>query len=242
MVDPGPIEGPGAEAHFDALVGCVQQLLSTSASSVSVDSQRKFSHVLVTHRHADHYPLTVRITQRFAGLQVVDTSYEGNELVVDDDMRFELLRTPGHTPDHVCFVLKSSSREGEPLLLCGDHVMGWSSTVVIPPLGDMVDYMNSLVLLYEYLRQHGEQYTLVPTHGPVVPHQSACSHIAALYAHRSSRHSQVRNMYLDKHVENPRAIAEVLYANYPASVLDYAACMVEAHLKHVTQTFPAAIA
>ena len=87
--------------------------------------------------------------------------------------------TPGHTSNHICYVLKE-----EHALFTGDHVMGWSTTVIAPPDGDMTDYMQSL----ERIREPGFA-TLWPTHG--APVREVEPFLAAYAAHRRQRETQI---------------------------------------------------
>jgi glyoxylase-like metal-dependent hydrolase (beta-lactamase superfamily II) len=91
------------------------------------------------------------------------------------------LATPGHTSNHLCFAL-----EGEGALFTGDHVMGWSTTVVAPPDGDMADYMASL----ERLRARADR-VYYPAHGPAVADPQ--DHVGRLIAHRRMREAQIRD-------------------------------------------------
>ena len=92
--------------------------------------------------------------------------------VAGDDWTLEAVATPGHTSNHLCFALTETGA-----LFTGDHVMGWSTTIVSPPDGDMAAYMRSLDLL---LGRDDRVY--YPTHGPAIdkPHD----HVRALIAHR----------------------------------------------------------
>ncbi|HST92373.1 MAG TPA: MBL fold metallo-hydrolase, partial [Brevundimonas sp.] len=145
VIDPGP---PDA-AHLAALLAAVEG--------------QTVSHVLVTHTHRDHAPLArpfaeavgapvlaarppVRTIHASGGLDededesfAPDIILEGGEAMAGDGWTIEALATPGHASNHMAFVLRE-----ENALFCGDHVMGWSTTVVAPPDGDMAAYMASL--------------------------------------------------------------------------------------------------
>jgi glyoxylase-like metal-dependent hydrolase (beta-lactamase superfamily II) len=115
-------------------------------------------------------------------------------------LTFTAVHTPGHTSNHTCWALGE-----ERALFPGDHVMGWSTTVVSPPDGDMADYIESL------RRVAGRADSVLwPTHGP--PRDDAADYVSALVDHRLERErgvlAAVRNG-----LSSPRLIVELLYAN-----------------------------
>src|SRR3546814_16818380 len=91
----------------------------------------------------------------------------------------EAIPTPGHTSNHLCYALKE-----ENCLFSGDHIMGWSTTVITPPDGDMTDYLASL----ETVRARGFT-TLWPTHGP--PIRAVRPFIDAYTVHPPARANQI---------------------------------------------------
>jgi glyoxylase-like metal-dependent hydrolase (beta-lactamase superfamily II) len=91
------------------------------------------------------------------------------------------IHTPGHTSNHTCFALDDGTRR---TLFTGDHVMGWSTTVVSPPDGDMAAYIESLRVVGG---RHDD--LAIPTHGPPIPDPT--TYIDALIAHRLDREAQV---------------------------------------------------
>jgi glyoxylase-like metal-dependent hydrolase (beta-lactamase superfamily II) len=95
--------------------------------------------------------------------------------------RMTALHTPGHTSNHTCFVLDDGERR---TIFTGDHVMGWSTTVVSPPDGDMAAYVESLRTVAGRLDD-----VAIPTHGPPIPHPS--EYVQALIDHRLDREAQV---------------------------------------------------
>src|SRR5690606_29883051 len=138
VIDPGPPD----EAHLAALLAAVEG--------------QRVSHVLVTHTHRDHAPLarpfadavgapvlaarpparTVHVSATFDedddDAFAPDVVLEGGERIGGGDWTLEALPTPGHASNHMAFALRE-----ENALFSGDHVMGWSTTVVAPPDGDM---------------------------------------------------------------------------------------------------------
>lgn len=158
--------------------------------------------ILCTHTHRDHSPASRPLAQA-SGAPIVgcaplaledegpradaafDFDYRPDRVLADGERvdgegwALEAVATPGHTSNHLCFALA-----GTDILFTGDHVMGWSTTVIAPPDGDMAAYMESLQAL---LRR--EDRTYFPAHGPPVekPH----SHVRALMTHRRMREKQI---------------------------------------------------
>ncbi|MEI6440939.1 MAG: MBL fold metallo-hydrolase [Alphaproteobacteria bacterium] len=186
VVDPGP----DLTEHLDAI-------LAATAGEI-------ITHILITHHHADHSPLAGPLQEK-TGATIYGCAVEvpkardsviteagadygfkpdvslcgGGQVLSGPGWTVEAIATPGHTSNHICYALKE-----ENALLSGDHIMGWSTTVVSPPDGDMTDYMNSLDLI-----KAREFTTLWPTHGP--PVTEVTPFIEAYIAHRKDREAQV---------------------------------------------------
>ena len=138
------------------------------------------THVIVTHTHRDHSPGTAALVAATGAktygfgphMTPPDQGGEGGDHGfrpdVDrarwrrggesDDWRLTALHTPGHCANHLCFAM-----EGNDVLFSADHVMGWSTSVVSPPDGDMTDYMASLDRLIAR-----DDAVLLPGHGPAI--------------------------------------------------------------------------
>lgn len=146
---------------------------------------------------------------------------------VDDGARIETahwtiecVHTPGHISNHLCFALTD-----EAAMFSGDHVMGWSTTIVPPPDGSMAHYLSSL----EKVRARPEKL-YYPTHGPPVP--NGREHVAALRDHRLYREHQI----VEQLSLGPRTVGEivtVLYADVRRELHHAAARSVLAHLRHL---------
>ena len=186
VIDPGPDLADHVAAMVEGLRG------------------EEITHILVTHTHRDHSP-ACRPLQRAkggttygygphgggkidAGFQVEeggdmdfapDVRVGHGEVIEGDGWSFDCVHTPGHTSNHVCFALRE-----ERVLFSGDHVMGWSTTVISPPDGDMTDYMASLGLL---LQRDDARYW--PTHGLSIDDPKPF--VRAFIAHREQREAQV---------------------------------------------------
>jgi len=169
------------------------------------------------------------------GLKVeesIDTAFDPDERVADGEVAVSagagqerwLLRavhTPGHTSNHHCYALE---RPGEPsMLFSGDHVMGWSTTVVSPPDGDMAAYLESL----RKVAGRGDG-VLWPTHGP--PIERPADYVAELIGHRLARERQIVAAVRSGIGEIPAIVAS-LYADVDERLHKAAARSVLAHLR-----------
>ena len=176
--------------------------------------------ILITHTHRDHSPAAEAVkaatgarTYGFGphGSGRGPAVEEGGDFAFVPDVRLEdgdalagpgwhlsAVHTPGHTSNHLCFALAE-----ERILFSGDHVMGWSTSVISPPDGDMAAYMRSLEKL---LARDDALY--MPTHGPAIPDPKA--HVNAFIAHRKER----RRAILQRLREGDRTIPELVAAIY----------------------------
>lgn len=225
VIDPGP-DLPG---HLDALMA-------------ALDGET-VSHILVTHHHSDHSPLAAPLAARTGatiygraapGLAqseapglVLEAGHDGGfrpDVEIADGDRFggpgwtlRAVATPGHTSNHVCFAL-----EEENALFSGDHIMGWSTTVITPPDGDMGDYFASL----ETVKAAGFA-TLWPTHG--APIREVTPFIQAYIDHRRAREAQILDA-LAQGLTTIKAMVPVLYAAVDPRLHPAAAMSVLAHM------------
>ena len=109
---------------------------------------------------------------------VPDHVIKDGDVIVGNGWSFEAIHTPGHTSNHVCFALRE-----ENAIFSGDHVMGWSTSVISPPDGNMADYMKSL----QDADTRGRDYW--PTHGPPITEPKA--HVEAFITHRNGREDAI---------------------------------------------------
>ena len=224
VIDPGPMD----ETHFEALKAALKGETVT--------------HVLVTHGHSDHSPLAKPLAD-WAGCK----TYAKNcgiptakgELGSADDLGFmpdvkigdgdsfsgpgwtlDVIETPGHTCNHLCFGLRE-----ENACLSGDHIMGWSTTVVAPPDGDMADYMDSL----EKIRTKGFE-TLWPTHGNPVRGKEFVNEFITEYAsHRRAREASILEHLRNGETSIPAMVA-IMYADVEKRLHPAAAMSVLGHM------------
>ena len=202
VIDPGP----DLPDHVDALLGAI--------------GGRPLAAIVCTHTHRDHSPAarplaeatgapivgcaalsleTVgpRADAAFDGDYLPDRVLEDGEAIEVDGRSLTAVATPGHTSNHLCLAYGDA-------LFTGDHVMGWSTTVVVPPDGDMAAYMASL----DKLRQRGDRI-YYPAHGPPVTNPR--QYVRGLMGHRLQREKQILKLVGEK----PRAIPDIVASAYP---------------------------
>jgi glyoxylase-like metal-dependent hydrolase (beta-lactamase superfamily II) len=201
----------------------------------------RITHILVTHTHSDHSPAAAPLkaatgapTYGFGphagGKRGEPAVEEGGDwdfapdIVVGDGeeiagpgWRFEAVHTPGHTSNHLCFALPDDG-----ILFSGDHVMGWSTSVIAPPDGDMAAYMRSLDKL---LARRDTVYW--PTHGPAITDPK--THVRAFIAHRREREAGIIAC-LEAGVGRVDAMVERLYVGLNSNLHRAAGRSVLAHL------------
>jgi glyoxylase-like metal-dependent hydrolase (beta-lactamase superfamily II) len=173
VLDPGEL----GDEHLQAIAGAV--------GSAPVRA------VIVSHAHRDHWPLAASVAARFGapvlgfeargGFRPDRTFADGDELRIGDDT-LRAHHTPGHAGDHLCFLL-----EHERALFSGDHVMGWSTSVIAPPDGSLRQFLSSLDRLLA-LDARQSLAVLYPGHGP--PVRAPRARMIELREHRLRRTEQ----------------------------------------------------
>jgi glyoxylase-like metal-dependent hydrolase (beta-lactamase superfamily II) len=186
VIDPGPDQ----PEHIEALLQATQG--------------ERITHIFVTHGHMDHSPAAgplalatgakiyacgepVKPTESEVRMEAGDDLGFKPDVAIEDGARFqgpgwtiEAVFTPGHTSHHMAYALLEENS-----IFCGDHIMGWSTTVISPPDGDMTAYIDSL----EKVRDRGFS-VLFPTHGPPVL-DDATGFVQAYIDHRLNREAQI---------------------------------------------------
>src|SRR6202166_1751028 len=204
VIDPGP----ELEEHIAALLASL--------------AEERVSHILVTHTHRDHSPAakalkaatgapTYGVGPHAGGKRgepgieeggdwdfTPDTVVRDGEWIEGGGWRIEAVHTPGHTSNHLCFALLDPG-----ILFSGDHVIGWSTSVIAPPDGDMAAYMASL----DKLLARGDR-VYWPTHGPAISEPER--HVRAFIAHRREREAGIVDC-LKSGLETVDAMVERLY-------------------------------
>ncbi len=236
LIDPGPND----PAHLDAILA-------------AVGPGQKITHILVTHAHRDHSGLAPGLARATGapvlafgpadagrslrmqalaqnevpiGGEGVDHAFQPDRTLADGDeisgagWRMTALHTPGHFGNHLCLVWQDQ-------VFCGDHVMGWSSSVIAPPDGDMGAYLTSLDRLAAL-----QAATLWPGHGDAV--KNPAERIAELTSHRRARGTAILAQ-LQNGPADASGLAQAIYHDTPASLMRAAAMNVFAHLIDFTE-------
>ncbi|MBL4646389.1 MAG: MBL fold metallo-hydrolase [Rhizobiales bacterium] len=232
IIDPGPLD----ETHFEALMQAIDG--------------RPVDAIILTHTHLDHTPLTQKLKQatgadvyaqgphrayreldeaetarlgRSADLAFMpDHHLQDGDTVSGHDWELEAVHTPGHTANHIALSL-----HGTELMFSGDHVMGWSTTIVAPPDGSMTDYLRSLERLLARPQSH-----YLPGHGDTIP--KAHAYVKGLKTHRLMRESAIMRQ-LDKGVTSISELVVRLYRTTPEHLHGAAAMTVLAHLEALVE-------
>jgi len=238
VIDPGP----DMDAHLHAILKAVGETCS-------------ISHIFVTHSHVDHSPLSRRLA-RITGAPVLavsdsfssrsarmknlaehaelgggegvdkdfnpDRQLADGQRIVGQGWSLDAITTPGHFSNHVCF-----SWPEEAVVFSGDHVMGWATTLVSPPDGDLTAFMASLEKMAA--RKGDRRY--FPGHGAVLEDPQAM--ISYLLSHRRERESQIIAA-LTQGAANASELAARIYTEIPRSLLPAATRNVFAHLIDLT--------
>ncbi|MCG7492757.1 MBL fold metallo-hydrolase [Thalassobius sp. Cn5-15] len=231
VVDPGP----DSEAHLQAILAALHP-------------DQRISHILVTHAHLDHSPLARRLGQitdapvlaygdyragqsavmaelAAAGLagggEGVDNRFTPDQTVADgevikgDGWSLEALWTPGHFGNHLSFAK-------DDVILTGDLVMGWASSLVSPPDGDLTDFMRSCEML-----QNRPARRFHAGHG--APVDAPAERLDWLIAHRRQRETQILEA-LSQKGGTVSALTQVIYTEVPPALIPAAERNVFAHL------------
>lgn len=202
IIDPGP----ALDEHIQAVLAAVDG--------------RPVKAIVCTHSHMDHSPAAHALAKATGapvcghsvlhpdiGMDTdedIDPGFAPDRLLAHGDTiagtgwTLEAVHTPGHFPNHLCYGLGD-------ILFSGDHVMGWSTTVIAPPLGNLRHYLTSL----EQLLERDFTYYL-PSHGPAIPDPKP--YIRALIAHRHKRSEAIAKCLADG-ITEPARIVEIIYKN-----------------------------
>jgi glyoxylase-like metal-dependent hydrolase (beta-lactamase superfamily II) len=226
VIDPGP----ALPQHIEALKRAI--------------GPRQVSHILVTHTHRDHSPAAAALkawsgatvygvtppgaAAKAEGLVdeahdhdfVPDVAVSDGMLIGGEDFLLECVATPGHTANHMCYGLAQ-----EKALFSGDHVMGWSTSVIAPPDGDMGAYLASLEKLAAR-----DDAVFYPTHGSPIP--APGDWLRQLIAHRRLREAQILAA-LARGADTVTALVERLYPGLDPQLAAAAGQQVAAHLAHL---------
>lgn len=214
VVDPGP----AIESHIDAIVTAVGSRLEW---------------IIVTHTHRDHSPgaamLAGRTGAKCLGMLSSRPNYqdpsftpdqllEHNKSIVTDEFTLRAIHTPGHVDNHYCLLL-----ENDGILMAGDHLMNGSTVVIIPPQGDMREYINSLQRLLDYDIQ-----AIAPGHGNLIKNPEQV--IRQTIAHRLNREKKVMDCLLKLAEGTVPELVVMVYDDVDKSIHRIAESSLLAHL------------
>jgi glyoxylase-like metal-dependent hydrolase (beta-lactamase superfamily II) len=228
IIDPGPLD----EAHIAALLDAVRGETVT--------------HIFVTHTHRDHSPAVPRIKAATGALVLAegphrparplnigeaprldasnDTDFRPDRQLADGDVvsgpgfTLEAIATPGHTANHMAFALREQN-----LVFSGDHVMGWSTSIVAPPDGAMSDYMASLGKL-----AGRNESVYLPGHGDVI--RDAPRFVQSYIRHRQGREASILHR-LGKGAADIPTLVRAIYIGLDPRLTRAAGLSVLAHLE-----------
>jgi glyoxylase-like metal-dependent hydrolase (beta-lactamase superfamily II) len=231
VIDPGP----DSPAHLKAILDAIQP-------------NQRISHIIVTHSHLDHSPLARPLADRcgapilafggatagrsavmddlaksglVGGGEGIDVGFSPDQIVSDGeiikgtDWALEVIHTPGHLGNHISLAWNDAC-------FTADHVMGWASSLVSPPDGDLTDFMASCARL-----QHHTWRVFYAGHGDVV--NDPASRLEWLIGHRTAREAAILQ-HLEKSPADAATLAQVIYTETPVALLGAATRNVLAHL------------
>lgn len=219
VLDPGP----AIPEHIDAILGAAGAALRW---------------VVCTHTHPDHSPGAALIAERaqvqLAKVQLVgaltpddqhqdltftpDRHIRHGETVAGDGWVLRAIHTPGHVDNHYCYLL-----EEEGMVFAGDHIMNGSTVVIIPPGGDMTDYIASLQRLLDY-----DVASIAPGHGELIPDCRA--EVEKLVRHRLMREAKVVSGLSKVGPVDLDGLVVVVYDDVPPALHEWAKLSMLAHL------------
>lgn len=222
VIDPGPVD----DVHLDAILAAI--------------GEREVAAILCTHTHRDHSPGAAPLAER-TGAAIIgcaaltmdhegprsdaafDTDYRPDRVLADgeavagDGWTLVAVATPGHTSNHLAFALPETGA-----LFSGDHVMGWSTTIVSPPDGDMGDYMASLSKLLER-----DDRVYYPAHGDMVATPQRL--VRSMLGHRRQREGQIVRA-IERGTHDVPAMVSAMYVGLAPALVGAARRSVLAHL------------
>ena len=230
IIDPGPLNAK----HFEAIL--------------NITADRPVKYIFLTHSHVDHSPLARELSAELntpvyaygasdaglsstmlslirngykSGSEGVDYQFKPDHFIINNesfklnDSIITAIHTPGHMGNHVCFQFGK-------ILFTGDHVMGWATSMVSPPYGDLTQFMASCRLL-----QTKEFDLFLPGHGDIVKNPN--ERLNFLINHRLVRERQIKQAIKN----NPLTafeITEIVYTEVENSLIPAATRNVFAHL------------
>jgi glyoxylase-like metal-dependent hydrolase (beta-lactamase superfamily II) len=196
--NPGVMTGPGTNTYLlgqdEVAVLDPGPLIDSHVEAILAAGQGKIRWIIATHTHPDHSPAWAPLKEA-SGAEVIgarpwddmfqddtfapEVEARHDQLLETPEFTLRALHTPGHVGNHYCFLL-----EEEGMLFAGDHIMSGSTVVIVPPSGNMKDYIASLRLLLDYPLK-----SIAPAHGALIDDPEATVHW--LVDHRLKREQKV---------------------------------------------------
>ncbi|MFK7865757.1 MAG: MBL fold metallo-hydrolase [Pseudohongiellaceae bacterium] len=236
--NPGPMTGPGTNSY---LIGERELSLidpgpkddAQFASFMDAIDGRKLAYILVTHTHGDHSPGALRLHEE-TGAELVGLpapvfaghdptfkpvqKWQHGDILTTAEYEIRLIHTPGHVSNHFCFLLQEDQ-----MLFTGDHILQGTTSVILPPDGDMGHYLDSL----QALGSEALSY-LAPGHGEVMddPH----AEISQLIAHRLKREKKALDRLRDLGPSTLDQLVVVVYDDVADHLIPWAKKTLTAHL------------
>ena len=219
--NPGPFTLDGTRTYLidDAIVLDPGPAIDSHIAAIR-DAMPRLDTILITHRHGDHAPAAVPL-KRATGARIIaphGVLEETDRIVNDGDVvdGIEVIATPGHTSEHVCYL----TPDGD--LFSGDTILGFGTTAIFPPDGNMADYLRSL----RKLRERNPR-RIHPAHGPT--RDDAIALIDEYIAHRLERERQVLAA-VEGGARTPAEIRRIVYPDLDPRLERGAEVQIEAHL------------
>jgi glyoxylase-like metal-dependent hydrolase (beta-lactamase superfamily II) len=216
VIDPGPLD----EGHLARIAALGPYLF-----------------ILITHGHHDHVEGAARLSEMLGGVPVLaadplhvvgNDPLDRNEHLGGGGLEIEVLDTPGHTSDSVCFLV---SYGDDRVIFSGDTILGRGTTVVAWPDGDLGKYLSSLERLRAY-----DRVPLLPGHGPALNDVAAVA--TAYLEHRRERLDQVRAA-VAAGADSASAIVDVVYPDIDPAIRFAAEASAGAQLEYLRRESPA---
>lgn len=240
--NPGVLTGPGTNTY---LIG--QKKITvldpgpadpSHIAAILKATNNQIESIVVTHTHDDHSPAAKILAEKtgapLVGASFADDGYQDltfhadkkihhGDVISSDEFTLEAIHTPGHVGNHFCFLLRGKGASLEGMLFTGDHIMEGSTVVIIPPGGDMADYVHSLQLLKNYPIQ-----SLAPGHGHLV--LQPMDYIDYLVNHRLKRELKVIDALRKTGETSLQNLLPIVYSDVDTSLHLIASISLWAHL------------
>lgn len=229
--NPGMFPGPGTNTY---LVGTgALFILEPGAASdehfraiVDAVAERPVAGIVPSHSHSDHWPLAPRLAEHFDAPTLGFADHLGyhpqrkvadGETIEAEGVALTALHTPGHCSDHCCYLLDDGK-----MLFSGDLVMGWSTSVIVPPDGDLNAYLASLERILAM-----DIELMLSAHGTVI--EDPAGRTRELYDHRLQRTAQALATLAHGPADIP-AMVETIYRDVDEKLHGAAQMSLWAHL------------